>query len=225
MEDAACCIEGCSKPVHVRLRQLCRSHYEMWQKRGTTKPAPVRQRAMCIVEGCTALAVGGRLCRLHYGRQWRGEDIGGLERLRTGPKAQPPEPCRAEGCERNRETADYCLMHYKRWKRTGDPLGSTRDSPRPSRWSEEGFRARVRRGDQDECWEWDGPRDSDGYGKTTKNGKSVKAHRVAWELTNGPIVPGLLVLHSCDNPPCCNPAHLWIGTHRDNQRDRRSKGR
>ena len=78
------------------------------------------------------------------------------------------------------------------------------------------------------CWEWAGARDKDGYGQTPPlDGRSgaVRAHRLAWTLTNGPIPKGLLVCHHCDNPACINPDHLWLGTSTDNNRDRERKGR
>lgn len=53
----------------------------------------------------------------------------------------------------------------------------------------------------------------------------MRSHRAAWELTHGPVPDGLFVLHRCDNPPCCNPAHLFLGTRGDNNRDARAKGR
>ena len=75
------------------------------------------------------------------------------------------------------------------------------------------------------CWEWNKARDPRGYGATWVDGRKDGAHRVAWALVNGPIPEGLCVLHHCDNPPCCNPVHLFLGTKRDNAADKVSKGR
>lgn len=75
------------------------------------------------------------------------------------------------------------------------------------------------------CWLWGGSTTEGGYGRFRYNGKSCRAHRVAWELTNGPIPTGMEVMHSCDNPPCVNPRHLSLGTVKDNAEDRCRKGR
>lgn len=75
-----------------------------------------------------------------------------------------------------------------------------------------------------ECWVWTANR-ARGYGRVKVRRLSVSAHRLAWVLAFGPIPDGLLVLHRCDNPPCVNPDHLWLGTHGDNQRDKWAKGR
>jgi hypothetical protein len=75
------------------------------------------------------------------------------------------------------------------------------------------------------CWEWRGRRMPKGYGKLNRGTKTVYAHRLAFELRNGPIPDGLYVLHKCDNPPCINPDHLFLGTQADNVRDRDTKGR
>jgi len=64
-----------------------------------------------------------------------------------------------------------------------------------------------------------------GHGQIHYKGKTVLAHRLSWELANGPIPEGLCVLHDCDNPPCINPEHLFLGTRVDNNLDRDSKGR
>lgn len=91
------------------------------------------------------------------------------------------------------------------------------------------FWSKVRVGDG--CWEWTadtgGNRRADGkkYGYFCVGGKMRRAHRVAWEMERGPIPPGLHVLHSCDNPACVRPGHLWVGTHRQNMDDRSAKGR
>lgn len=75
-----------------------------------------------------------------------------------------------------------------------------------------------------DCWEWQGARTEKGYGRLSINNRDKRAHRVAWELTYGPIPQGLLVCHHCDNPSCINPNHLFIGTHQDNINDAIKKG-
>lgn len=75
------------------------------------------------------------------------------------------------------------------------------------------------------CIEWQGGRDRDGYGTTLYQGKKQRAHRVAWQRIHGPIPDGLNVLHKCDNPPCVNVGHLFLGTQRRNVEDMMAKGR
>lgn len=75
------------------------------------------------------------------------------------------------------------------------------------------------------CWEWQGQRDREGYGRFQAF-NTRRAHRVSYILKNGPIPNSqLLVCHKCDNPPCINPTHLFLGTHKINHTDRGNKGR
>lgn len=69
---------------------------------------------------------------------------------------------------------------------------------------------------EDECWDWLASLSSVGYGAFSIKNIQYSSHRIAWEFTNGKIPEGKLVLHKCDNRKCCNPNHLYIGTHSDN---------
>lgn len=75
------------------------------------------------------------------------------------------------------------------------------------------------------CRVWLRGTDVSGYGIIRFRGRRTAAHRVAWMLAHGPIPDGMQACHHCDNPPCVNPDHLFLGTHKDNADDRDSKGR
>jgi hypothetical protein len=89
--------------------------------------------------------------------------------------------------------------------------------------AERRFWAKVEK--TEDCWIWTGARNPDGYGNVGIRKKFMKAHRVAWMITSGPIPEGMRVLHRCDNPSCVKPDHLFIGSQYDNVKDMERKNR
>lgn len=89
------------------------------------------------------------------------------------------------------------------------------------------FWKRVLRGDRNECWPWVGPTDKDGYGAyaITPGQNQKRVHRISYEFHFGKIPSGMLVCHECDNPPCCNPSHLFLSDCSGNMKDKINKGR
>ena len=153
--------------------------------------------------------------------------------LTGGPIPKPPdcakhvnkgETCCAAGCKRPATRKGLCAMHYGRLRSNGDfEKRKRKGAPLLALFYE-----RYRPGLPDECWPWNGAYGTKGYGRLTIRGTKVRecaAHRLSYEIHNGPIDPELLVRHKCDNPACVNPAHLVVGTYADNSDDMTSRGR
>ena len=87
------------------------------------------------------------------------------------------------------------------------------------------LRRRTKRNDVNGCLEWQPKANTKGYGQAVVGGKRDKAHRLAYRTWIGPIPDGMDVLHRCDNPPCCEPGHLFLGDQAANNADRHAKGR
>jgi hypothetical protein len=87
------------------------------------------------------------------------------------------------------------------------------------------FWSKVKKTSRTACWLWQSYRDGYGYGRYHVAKRSISVHRIAYFLKHGKLDPTLFVCHTCDNPACCNPDHLWLGTNADNCRDMVSKSR
>lgn len=101
------------------------------------------------------------------------------------------------------------------------------DGKKPRKTFEERFAAKVRTAGPDECWHWLGAPDtcSLGYGRISRDGVKLYAHRAAYEIAFGPIPAGMVVMHKCDCPSCNNPRHLEAAFPADNTNDMVAKGR
>lgn len=120
--------------------------------------------------------------------------------------------------ERLKEWAHLTASQRSRLRKQGVPIPRMKPGHAPL-----DFDAMYERGDG--CWLWRGVVNRDGYGTFTVDYKPLLAHRYAWERANGQSAKGHVVMHSCDTPGCVNPAHLRLGTHSENAKDRHRKGR
>ncbi len=144
--------------------------------------------------------------------------------------------CSVDDCEKPEIARGWCSLHYYRWQRHGDVNNSGRRGRRPIPLEVRFWSKVIKGATDDDCWDWIGATTAFGYGsimtgsRYTNDSQARPAHRISWELHNGPIPAGegyygTCVLHRCDNPRCNNPRHLFLGTQQDNIADRHAKGR
>ena len=129
--------------------------------------------------------------------------------------------CSIEGCQGNKHAKGLCKHHYQTQWRTGKtdlirPVFRGNKYQRLEHYS--------RPSDCSDCIVWIGHKDKDGYGAMRDGKKMVRPHRVAYEKEFGAIPEGMSVLHKCNNPDCVNPAHLYLGDHSQNMKDRLKSG-
>lgn len=147
--------------------------------------------------------------------------------------------CSISGCERIRHAKGFCAQHYR--------LNNKYGTPTPTCWCGEfahtnggrrGFSDLCKKHTlikrfweyvdikgEDECWEWTGSKTAAGYGNFYWETEMRYAHRISVELDDRAIPDGWYICHKCDNPPCVNPSHLFVGTPKDNVWDKVGKGR
>ncbi len=166
---------------------------------------PVRT---CTVDGCEDKYLAKGLCGKHYARVKR---TGKLE-------SSFRESCSVEGCESKHRGKGFCSKHYSRFTNNGTlEIGTIIGNDEKRFWS------KVEK--TDTCWLWRGALQPNGYGYFKLAGKNLKAHRYSYYLAHGEEPGAFFVCHTCDNPRCVNPEHLWLGTQLDNIKDMLAKGR
>lgn len=183
-------------------------------------PVSNTSNKLCSVPGCSSRLLARQMCVMHYGRFMRN----GTVESRIGGKS-----CSIDGCDRKYYGQGYCGRHYWRWHANGHPLATRIPTPDNELFSWALFWSGVDiTADPNECWIWARSCVTRGYGSCVvyfKGKKILRSHRAAYTLHHKVEIGELHVLHSCDNPPCCNPNHLRLGTHAENMADRRIKGR
>lgn len=142
------------------------------------------------------------------------------------PNKKVERKCSIDGCSNKYKAKNYCEIHY--WFLIRSPLikelPSILFSIKDLKYQFNFWKRAAITADVDRCWEWQESLTSDGYGRYSAENRKHLAHRLAWQIANQKEIT-LCILHTCDNPPCVNPNHLYEGTHQENMGDRDDRKR
>jgi hypothetical protein len=171
---------------------------------------------LCTIDGCDRVRSSALYCQKHY-RAFKlyGDPL----KLKNNPVGGV---CKHPGCDLKPRVRGLCDKHYSRLQRHGSSF-ETKSDPRDI-----SLKKRIKRNieiDENGCWIWQKGTTEDGYGQISVGGKKRRAHCLAYEEWIGDIPKGKEVCHTCDVRNCCNPKHLFIGTHKENVQDMVKKGR
>src|SRR5690606_38591878 len=168
---------------------------------------------ICKAEGCTKKVKSRGVCSMHYAR-WAS---GNLEVIPDPSRHRfARDKCKVEGCERTQVVYKMCGAHGQQYRRNG----KIEDRPviKMVRGSKEfKFNHFVVKGEEGECWGWEGHRYSSGYGFIAYKGRNYSSHRFSYELHHGvELQPYEQIHHKCANKLCTNPEHLHHVSGREN---------
>lgn len=242
-----CLVNGCGDPSHSH--GMCAKHYQRFKRTGKFD-LPERVERPCASDGCDNIVKkDGGFCHICRKRNARRDkklnkkekifrrmsldkqkeliDTYGIIKI-CGCESSENVPgdktkCSVYGCDRPSKNKGLCTKHYQRNKKYGRPI--TEETVILDMSLKEKILFKSLKNTENSCWEWNGRKDMDGYGVLSINDANYRAHRVSFEQFVRPIPPGQCICHSCDNPSCVNPGHLFLGTISDNNKDRYNKGR
>ena len=196
-------IEDCLRPHYGK--GWCLRHYTAWRRHGDPLASARPVRGICSKDGCQNVVHARGFCSNHYNY------------------ARRRPPCSIEGCDRPAWANGWCSAHLTAWQRTGSPVGSRRPPLAARFWTLVDLDGPIPAyaPDLGACWLWTGALSDRGYGAFRiggRSGKTVRAHRWAFEDANGPIPEGLEPDHLCRVRACVRPDHQEAVTHRENLR-------
>jgi hypothetical protein len=187
----------------------------------------------CSLTHCDLPHRANGYCNPHNQRVlMHGDDADLLKPIRHHVRKVKYTGCKVDDCDGTHQARGYCVKHYERWLDKGDPLFAAKGTlANPWRMDDPEFALHFWNNvkitsNPDKCWEWKRKADANGYGNVTVDGKTQRAHRIAWRIFNQrDIQDELFILHSCDNRVCVNPYHLREGTAQDNSDDMVNRNR